>query len=92
MVIGGLPCPARNDGNNVPWVGHGYVIDASAVIRYPIQWIVYEGQNYGDIWCWYTNSAFTNFARNIGVGSGNPFSWTNGDGIYVEIHYETDAP
>lgn len=91
MVIGGLPCPARNDGDGLPWVGHGWCYDLSR--RRPIQWIVYEGQDFGDIWAFYTlDFAGNSYATNTGVGAGVPQAWANGHQIYAEIHYETDAP
>lgn len=85
MTIGGLPVAA--DANH-GFRGHGVAYDASAVLFYPVEWIVLASASLGVVFC---HSVFGTPAHiyHLGCTTSAPFAWATSDSVNLDFEYET---
>lgn len=90
-ILAGLPFPVISDGDGLPAIFHGYILDVSIPRNYGCRWIVGEGNTSGELWTTFIfGTPSYEVITNLVDGS-VPGAWATGDYITVHGTYDTDA-
>lgn len=90
IAMGNLPFPVVADGDGLPAVFNGYVLDSSAAVRYPLIWVVDEGQSSGPLYVLLLFGT-PGYPAMVLANAGTPITYAAGDSFVVFGNYDTDA-
>lgn len=92
-AIGGLPFPviSDSDGGSLPAILNCVVNDVSIPRFYDAEWIISEGNTFGQVFVPFAFSTPTYGVMSPITNGAAPMAWATGDQIIVHGTYDTDA-